>query len=126
MLLRDLREFEDIELSIEINLEFLLKKVLTEGKRDRYRFWNPKCYAFFTESRVILIKATRGNMQTYCVESIPYYSIQRYLILYNKAPYGAIVKLYISGHPAIRFCLLMREKAFGIIDLVAKYNMQKV
>ena len=51
-----------------------------------------------------------------------YYSIQRYVILYDKTRSDAEIKLYIDGFPKIKFYALNRDRAFNLIELIANYN----
>ena len=122
MLLRDLRTFVEVGMPVDGELENLLKRVLLEGEEVRHIFWDCRCYGFFTDSRVIFIKETDLRIRTHRVESLPYYSIQRYVILYDKTRSDAEIKLYIDGFPKIRFYALNRDRAFNLIELIAKYN----
>ena len=122
MLLRDIRTFVEVGMPVDGELENLLKRVLLEGEEVRHIFWDCRCYGFFTDSRVIFIKETDIRIRTHRVESLLYYSIQRYVILYDKTRSDAEIKLYIDGFPKIRFYVLNRDRAFNLIELIANYN----
>ncbi len=111
-------QFRETEETIDEVTKFYLKKVLLKDEKVIYTFRGRECFSFFTDSRIIFIQDFMIHTCADEIEFMPYNTIERYGIVFERDGVGSNVELYVPEIFLIRFYFSDCEDAFKLIEFL--------
>lgn len=97
-----------------------LQKALLKGEDVICTFRGYGCFSFFTDSRVIFVKETDNPSLADEIEFLPYRTIQRYGIVFERDGKDANVELYVPEIFLLRFYFSDCKDAFKLIEFLGR------